>query len=69
MARNEAFSTSLADASVDGGQVDRAGASARPKPEDGLRLMHAFLSIQHAALREAVIKFVTELSTLHGGRP
>ena len=69
MARNEAFSTGPADGAVNGGQRDRAGASSRPKPEEGLRLMHAFLSIRHAALREAVIKLVTELSTLHDGEP
>ena len=34
-----------------------------PEPEVGLRLMRAFLRIRNEALREAIIKFIEELST------
>ena len=34
-----------------------------PEPEVGLRLMRAFLRIRNQALRDAIIKFVEELST------
>ncbi len=64
MANKEAFSAGPADGSIAGGPRDHSGGSSRPKPEDGLRLMHAFLSIQQDALREAIIQFVTELSAL-----
>jgi len=33
-----------------------------PDPEEGYRLMRAFLSIKQTALRQAVVKMVTELS-------
>ncbi len=33
-----------------------------PDPEEGYRLMRAFLSIKQAALRQAVVKMVTELA-------
>jgi len=34
-----------------------------PEPEVGLRLMRAFLRIRNEALREAIIRFIEELST------
>ena len=40
--------------------------SARPNPEDGHRLMRAFLSIEQAALRERIVNFVMELTAIHG---
>jgi hypothetical protein len=42
-----------------GGQV---GNSSWAKPEEGLRLMHAFLSIKQAEVRERIIQYVTEQS-------
>lgn len=65
MARKETFSVGQAKASVDGGQRDLARGHSRPDPEEGRRLMLAFLNIREAALREAVISLVTELSKLH----
>jgi hypothetical protein len=38
-----------------------------PPPEEGLRLMHAFLTIKHADVREAIIVFVEEQSKAHSG--
>ena len=38
-----------------------------PKPEEGLRLMHAFLEIKNAEVREAIIKYVEEQSRLENG--
>ena len=35
-----------------------------PKPDEGLRLMHAFLDIEQPEVREAVIKYVEEQSRL-----
>ncbi|HZZ61589.1 MAG TPA: hypothetical protein VFE63_10485 [Roseiarcus sp.] len=37
----------------------------RPSPEEGSRLMLAFLNIRRPAHREAVINFVTQLSGRH----
>ncbi len=65
MARKETLSVGRGKASVDGGQRDFAGVHSRPDPEEGRRLLRAFLNIREAALREAVIALVTELSTLH----
>ena len=39
----------------------------RPKAEEGLRLMHAFLEIKNAEVREAIIKYVEEQSRLENG--
>jgi hypothetical protein len=65
MAKKEAFTTGSSGASIDhDGQRDPAGASSRPTPEDGLRLIHAFLGVKQAALREAIIKLAAELSKL-----
>ena len=38
--------------------------TSRPKPEEGLRLIHAFLKISSPRLREALIKFVEDLAKL-----
>ena len=65
MARKETSSVGQAKAFVDGEQRDLAKGHSRPDPEEGRRLMRAFLNIREAALREAVIALVTELSTLH----
>ena len=52
----------LADASIIEGRPERSGDSARPNPEDGHRLMRAFLSIEQAALRERIVNFVMDLA-------
>jgi hypothetical protein len=36
----------------------------RPEPEEGLRLMHAFLKMSNPRLREVLIKFVEDLANL-----
>ena len=49
----------------DGSQVSWTGEpTSRPKPEEGLRLIHAFLKISSPRLREALIKFVEDLAKL-----
>jgi hypothetical protein len=67
MARKETFPVGQAKASVDGAERDFAGDHSRPDPEEGRRLMRAFVNIREAALRKALIALVTELSTLHDG--
>ena len=64
MVRKELFSTGPAEASVRSLRGDPVWESARPSPEQGHRLMRAFLSIKEAALREAIVNFVTDVSTL-----
>ncbi len=64
MAKEDTFSIAPADASAKRGKRDLTTDSSPPKPEEGLRLVHAFHDIKQVALREAIIKFVTELSTL-----
>jgi hypothetical protein len=65
MARKGTFSVGQAKASVDRGKRDFAGDHSRPDPEEGRRLMHAFVNIREAALREALIALATALSTLY----
>jgi hypothetical protein len=67
MSKKEAFSTGLSDALFNhGNKKNSAGiSSSRPTPEDGRRLIHAFMDINHALLREAIIQLVTELSKRH----
>jgi hypothetical protein len=49
----------------DNSQVSWTGEpTSRPKPEEGLRLIHAFLKISSPRLREALIKFVEDLAKL-----
>jgi hypothetical protein len=49
----------------DHSQVSWTGEPAsRAKPEEGLRLVHAFLKISSPRLREALIKFVEDLAKL-----
>ncbi len=62
MAQRETF-PHTADGAI-GRQHDAPGDCSRPNPEQGHRLMRTFLSIREAALREAIVKFVNELSTL-----
>jgi hypothetical protein len=68
MAKKEAFPTGSSDPFVNpDGRRNPAGTSSRPTPEDGLRLIHAFMDVKQVALREAIIQFVTELSKLRHG--
>lgn len=41
--------------------------TSRPAPEDGARLLRAFLTIGQPALREAIIELVTRMS--EAGKP
>ena len=50
-------------------QIERAESSSRPTPEDGRRLIHAFMDVKQVALREALIRLVTELSKLDVEEP
>ena len=52
------------DRSVTREKLDLAASFSWPDPQEGYRLMHAFLSIRQVALRDAIVKFVTQLSTL-----
>jgi hypothetical protein len=61
MAAKDTFSAGAA-AAIGGVQSNRSRIRSLPKPEEGLRLMHAFVAIDSAALREAVVKFVEVLS-------
>ena len=65
MAKEEAFSFGAAGAKR--GNRDAPSGSSSPNPEEGLRLVHAFYGVKHAALREAIIKLVEELSTIRKG--
>ena len=64
MAKEDAFSSGSARAPLNGGTRETPRNITQPNPEEGVRLVHAFHGIRHAALREAIIKFVTELSTI-----
>jgi hypothetical protein len=62
MVKKETLSTGRGGAWVKPLQSEWAGNSSRPKPEEGVQLIHAFRSIKQAALREAIIRLVAELS-------
>jgi len=64
MAKKDAYSTGNDNVSAYGEQGDRTAVSSWPKAEEGLRLMHAFLDIRQPEVRDAIIKFVAELSRL-----
>lgn len=64
MSVNEASSLAQIGISI-GGQFVLAENDGRASPEEGSRLMHAFLNIRRPAHREAVINFVTKLSARH----
>jgi hypothetical protein len=61
MAAKDTFSGGAA-AAISGAQSNRSAIGSLPKPEEGLRLMHAFVTIESVDVREAVVKFVEELS-------
>src|SRR5208282_436953 len=62
MARKAKFSVAPSDARFNRGHTDPARGFSWVDPEEGYRLMGAFLSIKQPTLREAVVKMVTELS-------
>ena len=45
-----------------GAPTDTTRDLSRPAPEEGVRLMRAFMSVRQQALREAIIEFVAKLS-------
>jgi hypothetical protein len=61
MAKKDAYLTGNDNAAA---QSEQGGRSERPKPEEGLRLMHAFFDIRQHEVRDALINFVAELSRL-----
>ena len=68
MAAKDTLSAGAATA-ISGVQGNRSGVRSLPRPEDGLRLMHAFVAIESADLRDAVVKFVEELSRTQRDSP
>ena len=65
MAKKVTRSSAASDPSINReGQRRHAGTSSRPTIEDGLRLIHAFMHIKEAALREAIIRLITDISSL-----
>jgi len=58
--------TLAVDAVVAGGQSSHFTDTSRPHPEEGHRLIRAFLTIKDARLREAFIALVEELSKRQG---
>ena len=62
MAKKETLSTLRGGAWVKPLRSEWTGNSYRPKPEEGVPLIHAFRNIKQAGLREAIIRLVAELS-------
>jgi hypothetical protein len=62
MSRKQSFLTLTAAADVGGEQSRPTGEISRSHPEEGHRLMRAFLRITEAHLREALVAFVEELA-------
>lgn len=63
MAWKEDFWVDPLDIAAVTSRFDPGRASSMPAPEDGIRLMRAFLSIREPAARQAVIEYATELSS------
>jgi hypothetical protein len=66
MAAKDNVSAGLAT-TINGAQSNRSRTSSLPKPEEGLRLIHAFVGIRDPELREAIVKFVEELTKAQQG--
>jgi hypothetical protein len=62
MSRKQGFSDLAAKVYAGGAQPEAPEENSRPDPEEGHRLIRAFLRIKSAAAREAVISFVETLS-------
>jgi hypothetical protein len=70
MAKKEVFSIGPSYAPIKGeGRRNPSGNYSRPTPEEGRRLVRAFMDIERRALREAVIQLVTDLAKLHDDEP
>jgi len=65
MQKNESLAVGPWDSSDETVQSHRAVGILGSNPEEGHRLMRSFLRIKEAAVREAIVQLVTELST-HG---
>jgi len=65
MAKQANFSVVRSDTRVNRGRTDPARGFSWSDPEEGYRLMRAFLNIREPALRDAIITFVAEVSKLH----
>jgi hypothetical protein len=61
---NESLRSDHVRAAADAGELAPALAPSRHSPEDGLRLVRAFLSIPQRNVREAIIELVTKLSAV-----
>jgi hypothetical protein len=61
MAWDELFPADASDA-VSNANFDPASDPSRPTPQDGARLLRAFLGIRQPTLREAVIKLAVRMS-------
>jgi hypothetical protein len=57
----EAFCSSLADPQTNDVQGGSARKSSPPSPEEGHRLIRAFVRIQRTDIREKIFNFVTEM--------
>ena len=62
MATESHTSDSHSDTSVNRGQLDPSASFSWSDPKEGHRLMRSFMSIKEATLRDAIVKFVTQLS-------
>lgn len=62
MSRKQSFLTLTTDAYVRGGQPHPPGENFRSQPEEGHRLMRAFLMIKEPHLREALVTLVEDLA-------
>ncbi len=62
MATENHTSDSHSDTTVNRGQLDPSASFSWSDPEEGYRLMRSFKSVKRAALRDAIVKFVTQLS-------
>ena len=69
MSRKRSSLTLPVDAFVDGGKPDPLSDNSRPDPEEGHRLIRAFLRIKEARLREALATLVEKLSSCQAQRP
>jgi hypothetical protein len=62
MAPKGEFSTGIAETLSENRQGGQIRVRSLPEPQEGLRLMHAFLEIRRADVREAIVKYVEEQS-------
>jgi hypothetical protein len=62
MSRKQSFLTLTTDAYVRGGHPHPPGENFRSQPEEGHRLMRAFLMINEPHLREALVTLVEDLA-------